>query len=163
MALAMARFLSLFLTGVAAGIAFSHVLKSTAKAALSGPVYLDVQNTLLRDFVRAVGIVEALSLITTLVSLALARTKGLPIFSLTAAGFFLLLVAMLIRIVWVQPINRQIQHWTAEQLPATWTRYRDRWEFYHRLRALFRLIALSVLILALLIDRPLFYTGFGNM
>ena len=49
MVLISARFLSLLLTALAAGVVVSHVMSRAGKITLPGPLFIAVQNTLYRS------------------------------------------------------------------------------------------------------------------
>ena len=51
-----ARFLSLLLTALAAGVVLSHVMSRAGKVTLPGPLFITVQNTLYRGWGKKVVI-----------------------------------------------------------------------------------------------------------
>lgn len=153
MGLKLLRFLSLYLTAVAAGVVFSHVMEIAPKAQLSPAVYLDVQQVLLRDFGPILGVVEGGALLSTLGVLFMLRGSRL-VFWLTLTGFLCLALMILIWALWINPLNAQIETWTAETLPLRWHELRDDWAFFHRVRAFCAAIGLGALLVALLAETP---------
>lgn len=154
MGLKLLRFVSLLLTGLATGVVFSHVLEASSKAQLSAPVYLAVQQVLLRDFGQVVGLVEAGALLSTLALLFVIRRDGLA-FALTLAGFLCLAGMIFVWTIWINPIDVQVNAWTLATLPLNWTEFRDHWAFFHTVRAFLALTGLSALIVAVLADMPI--------
>jgi hypothetical protein len=59
-------FLSIFLLGLVSVVSFSHLLQRGPKAALSGVQFLAVQQVLLRNYGRVIGVLEAAALFSTL-------------------------------------------------------------------------------------------------
>jgi hypothetical protein len=53
-----AQFFTLLLMALATGIVFSHMLQRGPKATLPAPIFLSVQQTLLRNYGAAVGAIE---------------------------------------------------------------------------------------------------------
>src|SRR6266852_5377346 len=68
-----AQFLSLLLMALTTGIVFSHLLQRGPKATLPAPVFLSIQQTLLRNYGVAVGAIEAGAFVSTLVTTILVR------------------------------------------------------------------------------------------
>ena len=58
MVLISARFLSLLLTALAAGVVVSHVMSRAGKITLPGPLFIAVQNTLYRSWGKKVGALD---------------------------------------------------------------------------------------------------------
>jgi hypothetical protein len=151
MVLISARFLSLLLTALAAGVVVSHVMSQAGKITLPGPLFIAVQNTLYRSWGKKVGAVEIGAFLSTLTVTVLARGKG-PIFALSLASLLCLVGMMLLWAVFINPINVRVRASTSECLPADWALLRDRWHRLHAIRAILAIIGLSSLISALLLD-----------
>jgi hypothetical protein len=151
MVLISARFLSLLLTALAAGVVVSHVMSRAGKITLPGPLFIAVQNTLYRSWGKKVGAVEIGAFLSTLTVTVLARGKG-PIFALSLASLLCLVGMMLLWAVFINPINVRVRASTSECLPVDWALLRDRWHRLHAIRAIFAIIGLSSLISALLLD-----------
>jgi hypothetical protein len=151
MVLISARFLSLLLTALAAGVVLSHVMSRAGKITLPGPLFIAVQNTLYRSWGKKVGAVEIGAFLSTLTVTVLARGKG-PIFALSLPSLLCLVGMMLLWAVFINPINVRVRASTSECLPVDWALLRDRWHRLHAIRAIFVIIGLSSLISALLLD-----------
>ena len=151
MVLISARFLSLLLTALAAGVVVSHVMSRAGKITLPGPLFIAVQNTLYRSWGKKVGAVEIGAFLSTLTVTVLARGKG-PIFALSLASLLCLVGMMLLWAVFINPINVRVRASTSECLPADWALLRDRWHRLHAIRAIFAITGLSTLISAVLLD-----------
>lgn len=132
--LKMLRFASLFLTALAMGGAFGHLLELPNKLALDHTDYLFIQQHLYQGWGRVLGPVEYGSLASSLAVLFLVR-KRRPEFYSTLAGAILLGVALLVWQVWVGPVNQQVDTRTAASMPADWATMRDHWEYGHAARA----------------------------
>jgi uncharacterized membrane protein len=53
-----------------------------------------------------------------------------------------------------QPINALVMEWSADALPADWNDLRARWWSWHLWRTGFSLCALTLLLAAIILDRP---------
>src|SRR2546430_17596803 len=84
MALISARFISLLLTALAAGVVLGHVMSRAGKVTLPGPLFVTVQNTLYRNWGKRVGAVELGAFLSTLGVAFLTRGPG-AIFALSLA------------------------------------------------------------------------------
>lgn len=153
MALKAARLVSLALTALAFGVAFTHALEMPGKRTLGGPDYLTAQSTLYTGFGNVVGPAEIGALLATLLVLPLVRRRR-AVFRATLAGAIGITAALVVWQIFVGPVNEQIDTWTAASLPADWMRLRDRWEYGHAARATLFAAALLALIAAVLADTP---------
>jgi hypothetical protein len=153
MALISARFISLLLTALAAGVLLGHVMSRAGKVALSGRLFVTVQNTLYRSWGKKVGAVEIGAFLSTLVVAFLTRGRG-AIFALSLAGSLCLAGMLLVWAVFINPINVQVRASTSESFPADWASLRDRWHRLHAIRAMFAIAGLGAQICAVLLDCP---------
>jgi len=151
MALISARFISLLLTALAAGVVLGHVMSRAGKVALSGPLFVTVQNTLYRNWGKKVGAVEMGAFLSTLMVAFLTRARG-AIFALSFAGSLCLAGMLLVWAVFINPINVQVRASTSESFPADWASLRDRWHRLHAIRAMFAIAGPAAQISAVLLD-----------
>jgi hypothetical protein len=139
--------LATLLAGIGAGVVFSHVLQQGPKQRLSGPVFLQVQNTLYDRYAKIVGTIEILVLLLLLIALFTLPTDGVAIWLVGAAAISMA-VMVGIWVAWIRPLNIEIRRWTPELMPTDWALYRDRWAMLHLMRMLAALLALTLLLLA---------------
>jgi len=151
MALISARFISLLLTALAAGVVLGHVMSRAGKITLPGPLFVTVQNTLYRNWGKRVGAIEVGAFLSTLVVAFLSRGRGV-IFALYLAGLLCLAGMLLVWAVFINPINIQVRASTSESFPADWASLRDRWHRLHAIRAMFAIAGLAAQISAVLLD-----------
>ena len=151
MALISARFISLLLTALAAGVVLGHVMSRAGKVTVPGPLFVTVQNTLYRNWGNRVGAVEIGAFLSTLVVAFLTRGRG-AIFALSLAGLLCLAGMLLVWAVFINPINIRVRAFTSESPPADWALLRDRWHRLHAIRSIFAVVGLSALISAVLWD-----------
>ncbi len=151
--LEIARFISLFLTGMASGVVYAHVIKKPGKAELSAPAYLDVQQVLYREYGKTMGVIEGNALLTTFAALFLGRGRRTPL-ALTSVAAACLVAMIGIWAALINPINKEVNALTVDSLPENWTKVRDRWESLHAIRAGCSLVALGAQILATMTDAP---------
>jgi hypothetical protein len=151
MALISARFISLLLTALAAGVVLGHVMSRAGKVTVPGPLFVTVQNTLYRNWGKRVGAVEIGAFLSTLVVAFLTRGRG-AIFALSLAGLLCLAGMLLVWAVFINPINIRVRASTSESPPPDWALLRDRWHRLHAIRSIFAVVGLSALISAVLWD-----------
>jgi hypothetical protein len=139
------EFLSLLLLGLATGVSFSHLLQRGPKATLSGAQFLAVQQVLLRNYGAAIGGLEVAALLSTLALAVLTwREPVKSLLAMLACGCVVLMVT--IWAVWINPINKLVNSWTPERLPANWTGFRDRWHALHTVRLVLSAVAFGAAI-----------------
>jgi hypothetical protein len=132
---------------VAAGLA--HAMELTPKMAYDAQLYVELHRTLYRFYGPTAGIAEFLATIV-IVGLAWRVRECRGIFLPTAASAALMIIAHLAFYVIVQPANATMVSWPLDKIPAEWTRWRDRWEYGHALRALLTTAAFGALVISLL-------------
>jgi hypothetical protein len=156
--------LAVIFTGVAVVPALAHALELPGKMRLEQDTYFAVQTIYYPGFTVA-GIAEPLALVATLVALVLTPAGS--------SRFWLTLVALvgligLQAVYWLvtHPVNRR---WLqGERLGRVgsgffsfasgtgsghselgWTSLRDRWEYSHVVRAIFSVLSLTAIVLAI--------------
>jgi hypothetical protein len=136
------------------GVVFSHALQRGEKRRLTGPVFVQVQNTLYNRYGNFVGPMEVAALVLLLILLFVLPPDGVAIW-LVAVAALCLAVMIGIWAAGIRPLNIEIRRWTPEVYPDEWARYRDRWARLHLLRMIAAMIALALLLLVLS-TRPVF-------
>ncbi len=144
------RFVALLCCALVFGLTLSHVLQASGSEGLSGPVWLQVQQTFYGGFAVVGGVAEILGLITAGI-LAVRLRSAQPI---TAGAFALatlcLLGTLAAYFLGNRPVNALIARWTPATLPSDWIRYRDQWESAHAVSAALSGLALIVLLISAL-------------
>lgn len=150
MLLHIVQFISLFLMALATGVVFSHLLEKNTKATLSAPVFLKIQQVLLRNFGGVTGLIEGGAFLATLIVAFLVRQHPMAFF-FTLVGVVCIAAMILVWTAFINPINQTVNTWTEQSLPPNWMHFRDRWASLHALRTVLAVIALCALILAVLV------------
>jgi uncharacterized membrane protein len=129
---------------------------SRTMSQLSPETFLAVGHEMIRNLGGPMAVLLALSLLSALVTLALARQEGhAAAFRWVAAGFLLMVAALVITLAVEVPIDNRIQTWTAATLPADWRSIQSRWELWHTVRTFASIAALAaVAIGAVVTGRP---------
>ena len=143
------QFIALVSTGLSAGVAFTHLLELPNKRLLTAQDYLFVQQHLYEGFGRVIGPVETVALVSAALAAALLRKRRVPLI-LTLLAVAGLIAAQIIWQLHNGPVNEAVATWTAATLPPDWTRYRDRWEVAHAVRAGLYTVGLGLLSLSVL-------------
>jgi hypothetical protein len=146
---ALLEFISIFLLGLVSGVSLSHLLQRGPKATLAGPQFLAVQQVLLRNYGPAIGGLEVAAFLSTLAMAIVTWGESVvPFLATLASGCVLFMV--IIWAVWIRPINKTVNAWTAESLSSNWAALRDRWHALHTIRLGLSLVAFSAAIVGLL-------------
>lgn len=147
--LTIARYVSLLVTGVGAGVSLSHALQWSQKAKLSSDEFFRVQSTLYNNYGVAGAILENTDVLSTAATAYfVGRRSRARTLTLLALGCQLASIA-----VWallINPINQRGRTWTAGNLPPDWAKERDRWHRLHAVRLGLSLTGFSALLLSVL-------------
>jgi uncharacterized membrane protein len=146
-----ARFISLFLTALTAGVVLSHVMSRAGKISLPGQLFVTVQNTLYREWGKKVGAIELGAFLSSLAVAFLGRSRNIT-FALCLACSLCLLAMLFVWAVFINPINVRVRASNPGAVPADWVSLRDRWHRFHAIRAILAIAGLSALISAVLLD-----------
>lgn len=109
---------------------------------LSPETFLAVGHEMIRNLGVPMAILLPLALLSALVTLALQRSGGrTAAFWWMAAGFLLMVAALVITLAVEVPIDNQIETWSAATLPADWRSIQARWELWHTIRTFLSIAA----------------------
>jgi uncharacterized membrane protein len=102
------------------------------------------------------AILLPLALLSALVTLALLWPhRHAAAFWWLAAGFLLMVAALVITLAVEVPIDNQIETWTAATLPGDWRSIQARWELWHTIRTFSSIAAVvAAAISAVVTARP---------
>lgn len=150
MLLAVAYFVSLFCTGIAAGVGVETLLQNGFSRSLPAEVYVAMHRRLERVHARVMPIFVNLALVASVVVAILERSRPLSL-GLVLSGIGALLVAIGLTVVFELPINREIKNWGASTPPEKWSDARERWIAFNNVRQAAMLVALISLLAALVL------------
>ncbi len=160
---------TVFLVSVAMSLALAHALELPGKMRLNRETYIAAQSIYYPGFTFG-GFGEGVGMLATLV-LLLLTPKDTPAFWWTLTGLVALVAMHAVYWVVTHPVNKfwmkdqRLEGFgagffsldparrgaVAEKSSQDWTRFRDRWEYSHVLRAILAVIALIALIVAIAI------------
>ena len=83
----------------------------------------------------------------------LYRRRESSAFVLTTLAVVLMLAALAVTLLVNVPLDYRFVEWTVSTLPPDWRAIRDRWEFYHGVRTILSVAALSSLVGSVLVSR----------
>ena len=110
---------------------------------LSAETFLAVGHQMIRNLGGPMAVLLPLSLLSALVTLALLWPhRSAAEFWWVAAGFLLMVAALVITLAVEVPIDNQIETWTVATLPADWRSIQSRWELWHTVRTFLSIAAL---------------------
>jgi hypothetical protein len=151
MIIALFRFIALIFFGILTGISFSHLIEAGPKAQLAGPVFLIIQQILLKNFIAVRGFIDLATIGSLLILVILLRGRRTAFWlSLLSLGSLMTVIG--IWAIFLKPINAQINSWTVMTMPGKWIDFRDLWQYYHLLGEVFLVFGYSMLILSVLLD-----------
>ena len=147
MALLIDRVLNVAALLVVVSVTFGAWLQlSPSLLRFSGPVYAEVQQSVLNTLKRFMPFVLLIALVTSVLDVILDSGVGGGEFDFTLAAFVFFLAFLAITVKYELPINAEIEHWTPSTPPADWDVKRQRWERWQTVRAWLSVAALGCLI-----------------
>jgi uncharacterized membrane protein len=129
---------------------------SRTMSQLSPETFLAVGHEMIQNLGTPMAILLPFALLSAVITLVLARQEGhAAAFRWVAAGFLLMVAALVITLAVEVPIDNRIETWTAATLPADWRSIQSRWELWHTVRTFASIAALAaVAIGAVVTGRP---------
>jgi uncharacterized membrane protein len=122
---------------------------------LSPETFLAVGHQMIRNLGGPMAILLPLALLSALVTLVLLWPDRAAAWWWLAAGFALMVAALVITLAMEVPIDNQIQTWTAATLPGDWRSIQSRWELWHTIRTFTSIAAVvAATISAVVAPRP---------
>jgi uncharacterized membrane protein len=123
---------------------------------LSGETFVAVGHQMIRNLGLPMAILLPLALLSALVTLVLLRQGRQRVaFWWLAAGFALMVAALVITLAVEVPIDNQIEAWTAATLPGDWRSIQSRWELWHTIRTFTSIAAVAaVTVSGVVAGRP---------
>src|SRR5215510_5396690 len=115
-------------------------------AVITPATFLEVGRLMIANLGGPMSVLMPAALLSALVLCVMLfrdRDTGATLFA--SAALVLMAMALIITLTVNVPIDRKIQSWTTAGLPPDWRAIRDLWEFYHGLRTLVSLAALTCL------------------
>ncbi len=114
-------------------------------AGLDGATYMAQQQHGIRTLNATMPALGGVTVLLTIVAAVLARQDHTRLLLLATAAICLIAAGIITR-GFNQPINAIVMTWSADSIPADWTRLRDAWWRWHVLRLAAGLGGLSLLI-----------------
>jgi hypothetical protein len=144
---------TLLVVALSLGASWSHILQIRGKAVWDGRFWRAAMESLYRDYAIIGGPVELAAIaLACWLAFSLRRDRAARGWAFAGAGL-LALAFFGLWIGFIAPINAEFATWTPETVPAGWTAWRDRWEFWHAVIAGVKACAFAALVLALLPPR----------
>ena len=101
---------------------------------LSPETFVAVGHEMIQNLGMPMAVLLPLALLSGLVTLVLLWPHRTAAFWWLAAGFVLMVAALVITLAVEVPIDNQIETWTAATLPGDWRSIQSRWELWHTIR-----------------------------
>jgi uncharacterized membrane protein len=156
MALKIARFFNLFLTGLLAGLLVGIVFVELAFLDLSASVYTAVEQPKHRVFEPIMPVFMTLVIVSGILVLLLMRQRRTLPFVLALVGVLCTIVVVISTLLVNVAINSEIINvWSAQNPPADWEQVRDRWNVWHAFRTVLAVVAFACQLVAVLVPIPM--------
>ena len=138
-------------TGVFWGTWFSL---SRSMDAITAATFLEVGKIMISNLGRPMSLLLPASILSAVpIMYVFYRRRESSAFILATLAVSLMLAAMTITLLVNVPLDYRFTEWTIATLPPDWRVSRDRWEFYHGVRTLLSVAALSSLVGSVLVSR----------
>jgi uncharacterized membrane protein len=122
---------------------------------LSPETFVAVGHEMIQNLGMPMAVLLPLALLSGLVTLVLLWPHRTAAFWWLAAGFVLMVAALVITLAVEVPIDNQIETWTAATLPGDWRSIQSRWELWHTIRTFASIAAVvAATISAVVARRP---------
>jgi hypothetical protein len=148
------RFFTLLLAALSLTMESAHVLELPQKMRYDMQMYAAVNGTLYKWFAIIGGTYQIVAILLAIALAFVLRGRGAA-FGWTAGGAAALVIAFVIWLAVVEPVNTQVAHALAADPhsgPVLWTQLRSRWEYGHAAGFVAQLVGFSALIISLLVD-----------
>ncbi|MEU4572698.1 anthrone oxygenase family protein [Nonomuraea sp. ATR24] len=152
LALTASRTVALSLVGLYAGGVLFVVLAPSV-GSLPGPAYVRYWQALNVDYGRAMPPLLLTGIAATLVTSALSWPRGWLTLGLSSAALLLVILTVALTLTGLEPLNRVVDTWNPDKLPADWHEIRQRWLNLHLVRTVLAVAAFACLLTAQAIDR----------
>lgn len=149
--IAMCQFFAAFVFALVAGSVFG-IWRGYDPGAFTEVAFVEMHQGAVRGLNVLLPTMGFASILLTLV-LVVARRWTRMVWPYLGALLFMVAAGVTTRF-FNQPINAVIMEWTLEALPADWSELRARWWDWHLWRTGFSLSALTLLLAAIILDRP---------
>lgn len=150
------RFITLLLAALSLTMESAHVLELPQKMQFNAQMYGAVNTSLYRYF-AIVGGAYQLGSIAAAAVLAFLVRRHRPSFCWTLAGAGCLMLAFVVWLSVVAPVNAEVAQALAAapaSVPEVWMRLRNRWEYGHAAGFGIQLIGFSTLLFSVLVETP---------
>jgi uncharacterized membrane protein len=121
---------------------------------LSGETFIAVGHQMIQNLGVPMAVLLPLALLSALVTLVLLWPARTAAFWWLAAGFALMVAALVITLAVEVPIDNQIETWTAATLPGDWRSIQSRWELWHTIRTFASIAAVVAATISATIAAP---------
>jgi uncharacterized membrane protein len=121
---------------------------------LSGETFVAVGHQMIQNLGVPMAVLLPLALLSALVTLVLLWPDRTAAWWWLAAGFVLMVAALVITLAVEVPIDNQIQGWTAATLPGDWRSVQSRWELWHTARTFASIAAVVAATISATVARP---------
>jgi hypothetical protein len=149
------QFITLMLASLSLSLSMTHLLEFPQRMQFDQQLWVRV--TVFENVYRLFGSIgaafEITAILTAIVLVFLVRNRG-STFYWTLVGAILLVLAFVSWFVFVAPMNAEFAKWLTNPVPGDWMRYRNQWEYAHAINACIKIIGLSFLTIAVLVQMP---------
>ena len=150
------RFITLLLAALALTMESAHVLELPQKMQYNAQMYAAVNTSLYRWFAIVGGAYQVGSMAAA-AGLAFLVRRHRPAFGWTLAGACCLMLAFVVWLSVVAPVNAEVAETLAAapaSVPEVWMRLRNRWEYGHAAGFVIQVIGFGALLLSVLVETP---------
>lgn len=144
------RFLTLMLTALDMGMAFSHLLQMPPRMTYSARLWRESQSIYYLYGPPIGASIDLAAWIAAVVLALLLRRRDPRAFPPALAGALCFVGAHVVWWIWVAPVNAAMAGWTPDAMPGDWAGYRAQWEYAHAVRAILQIAGFAALLAAVL-------------
>lgn len=147
------RLVTILLVGLSMGMAFCHLLQMPTRMQYDVWLWKYTKN-MFRLFGPSLGIIIETGATFLCGGLLILLRRRQGAFRWTLLCAICMSIANSTWWLLIDPVNQETISWTKQSIPSDWFLYRAQWEFTHAIRAIFEIVAFTLLIVSVLVETP---------
>ncbi len=147
------RLITILFVGLSMGMSFCHLLQMAPRMQYDVWMWKYTKN-MFKLFGPSLGIIIEAAATLLCGGLSILLRGRQAAFRWTLFCAVCMLIAHSTWWLLIYPVNQETIGWTKHSIPNDWFLYRAQWEFTHAIRAIFEIVAFTLLIVSVLVETP---------
>lgn len=148
------HFISLFLLMLVTGVFWgTWFTLSRSLENFSGEEFMHIGKVIIDNVAWPMRFLMPMCIIFMIISVLMHPNKYSFGFYLGATSLIFILIALVLTVFLLVPMDNQIKQWTSATIPTNWQQLRDHWKLLHSIRTLAALVCFGCFSISLLSTR----------